>query len=90
MMRALQFAGGELVDGDLLFLATDALAQWLLLVAPDDGLQLWALLDDLDHDATFAALVADQRATGRLHNDDVTLLRVRVSSAEPGALVVAL
>jgi hypothetical protein len=90
MMRALQFAGADLADGDLLYLATDALARWLLLTAPDDGPQLWGLLDELDHDATFAALVADQRATGRLHNDDVTLLRVRISSAEPGALVVAL
>ncbi|MGI5131404.1 hypothetical protein ACQEVB_31685 [Pseudonocardia sp. CA-107938] len=87
MMRALQFGGGRLVDGDVLYLATDALARWLLLT---DGAEVWNLLDELEHDAVFARLVADQRAAGRLHNDDVTLLRVRVTAAEPGALVVCL
>lgn len=88
MLRALAFARGDLADGDLLFLATDALARWLLLEAARDQAGLWGLLAELDHDATFAALVTDQRAAGRLHNDDVTLLRVRVAATDPAALVV--
>lgn len=90
MLRAVVFDGGDLADGDLLFLATDALARWLLLEAADDEAALWELLDELDHDATFAALVADRRAAGRLHNDDVTLLRVRIAATDPDVLVVCL
>jgi hypothetical protein len=90
MLRSLEFARGRIRDGDLLFVATDALAHWLLLEVARDEATLWAALAELDHDATFAALVADQRAAGRLHNDDVTLLRVRLDTVEPRALVVCL
>jgi hypothetical protein len=90
MVRGLVFARGRVCDGDLLFVATDALAQWLLVEAGRDEATLWAVLAGLDHDRTFAALVADQRAAGRLHNDDVTLLRVQLDAAEPRALAVCL
>ncbi|WP_232665170.1 hypothetical protein [Pseudonocardia sp. TRM90224] len=90
MARRLEFAYGDIRAGDLLFMATDALAQWLLVEARRNQHVLWDLLADVDHDATFAALVADQRAAGRLHNDDVTLLRVAVDTAEPSSLVVCL
>ncbi|OHV73000.1 hypothetical protein BCD48_33755 [Pseudofrankia sp. BMG5.36] len=90
MLRGLELASGEVRAGDVLFIATDALAHWLLLEAARDEASLWAALAGLDHDAAFAAIVADQRAAGRMHNDDVTLLRVRLVTAEPGALVVSL
>lgn len=90
MLDGLVFARGELAPGDLLFLATDALAHWMLGELDRDHAALWALLGDLDHDATFTTLVRDQRARGRLRNDDVTLLRVQLATAEPRALVVCL
>ncbi|EFC81151.1 hypothetical protein [Parafrankia sp. EUN1f] len=115
MLRGLALAHGELRVGDVLFLATDALAHWLLTETGAGGTSrhgsgthgtgrhatggqgtdrkrdgLWADLTGIDHDATFAAIVADQRAAGRMRNDDVTLLRVQLVAAEPDALVVCL
>jgi hypothetical protein len=88
MLDRVAFASHPVRDGDLLYLATDAMAQWLLRERNRDEVGLWPVLAALDHDATFAALVADQRAVGRLHNDDVTLLRVALTMAEPRALAV--
>jgi hypothetical protein len=90
MLEGLELSSGEVQAGDVLFVATDALAHWLLLEAERDEVPLWAALTDLDHNAAFAAIVADHRAAGRMRNDDVTLLRVRLVTAEPGALVVCL
>jgi hypothetical protein len=90
MLSGLELANGRVRAGDLLFLATDALAHWLLLESAQDPRAVWAVLTGLDHDATFAALVTDQRAAGRLRNDDVTLLRVELVTAGPRALVVSL
>ncbi len=90
MVRGLDLAAGEVQAGDVLFIATDALAAWLLARAANDEATLWPVLVGLAHDATFAALVADQRAAGRLHNDDVTLLRVRLVTDETTELVVNL
>ncbi|MBL7488148.1 hypothetical protein I6A60_34150 [Frankia sp. AgB1.9] len=90
MLRGLELATGAVRAGDVLFIATDALAHWLLVEASRDEAPLWAALTGLDHDAAFAAIVADQRAAGRLHNDDVTLLRVRLGTTEPVALAVSL
>jgi hypothetical protein len=39
---------------------------------------------------TFTELVADQRGSGRLRNDDVTLMRIRIADAPPERLVVCL
>jgi hypothetical protein len=87
MMRRLAFAQGQLRQADTLYLATDAFAHWML---RNDGPALWSMLGGLDHDGVFARLVADQRAAGALHNDDVTLLRVRLVAEPPIQLVVAL
>ncbi|MGQ0842367.1 hypothetical protein [Actinokineospora sp.] len=62
MTDRLAFGSGPLLPGDLLFVATDAFAHWMLGQAAPDQAALWAVLADLHHDATFAALVADQRA----------------------------
>jgi len=90
IMRGLAFSGGPLRMGDLLFVATDAFAHWILTRLRGDQATLWAVLAELDHDATFAALVGDARADGQLRNDDVTLLRIQVVQAQPTCLVVCL
>lgn len=88
MLERITVASHPVRGGDVLYLATDALAQWLLRERNRDEVALWARLAGLDHDATFAALVTDQRAIGRMHNDDVTLLRVRLDRGRPRALAV--
>jgi hypothetical protein len=90
MMRQLAFGRGQLRLGDVLFLATDAFAQWILRRIHRDEQQLWTVLGELDHDATFTQLVTDHRAAGELKNDDVTLLRVHVVASDPTFLMVCL
>lgn len=80
-------ARGDLADGDVLYLATDALAHWMV---GADHHALWPTLAALGHPDTFHALVADRRRTGELHNDDVTLLRAHIVSSRPSELVVCL
>jgi hypothetical protein len=66
---------GSLRDGDMLLLATDAVAAWLL-KRHEDGRPLWRwLYRKLSTPESFAALVAYGRKTG-LRNDDFTLVRV--------------
>ncbi|MFE7834673.1 hypothetical protein ACFU53_00920 [Streptomyces sp. NPDC057474] len=72
-------AQGELLPGDEVLLASDALAAWLL--TPDNestapGKRL-ARLVDLGEES-FEEWVNDQRARSRMRNDDVTLIRMRV------------
>jgi hypothetical protein len=90
MMRKLAFGRGALHAGDLLYVATDAMAHWILHQAAVDQRTLWTVLAGLDHDMTFTELVADQRGSGRLRNDDVTLMRIRIADAPPERLVVCL
>ncbi len=65
---------------DRFYLATDALAQWLLR-RDEIGLSPWIMLRELGDDDTlpFDELVAEMRLEHDLHNDDTTLLRVEVS-----------
>lgn len=81
----LAWAGGDLEPGDLLYLATDALAQWLV---RGDGPALWGTLAALVDPADFLDLVTAQRRARAMTNDDVTLLRVRMDRAWPTRLVV--
>jgi hypothetical protein len=64
---------------DVFFLMTDALACWFFKEAEQGG-QPWNALRDLDTDAqvSFEHFVKDLRATGRMKNDDVTLVRVDI------------
>ena len=78
-LEELQTARGTLATGDLLLLATDAMAAWLLHEIEADR-HPWAALVGLD-EAGFAALVDRLRAEGALRNDDVTLLIVGVEEA---------
>ena len=68
----------EVHDGDVVLLVSDALAEWALAVAPKVP-GVWKVLDRIDHD-TFQRLVRDLRDAERIVNDDVTLVRCRVSS----------
>jgi hypothetical protein len=66
---------GSLRDGDMLLLATDAMAAWLL-KQYEDGRPLWKwLYRKLRTPENFAGMVAYGRKNG-LHNDDFTLVRV--------------
>lgn len=70
-------AEGTWRPGDTLFLATDAIAAWFL-AGSAEGAAPWRALSRIacDDREAFAGWVGGQRATGRLRNDDVTLVRV--------------
>lgn len=67
---------GPAETGDVVYLATDAMAAWLLDRAVTDD-ALWPVLAAVDHRG-FAALVERARARGEMEDDDVTLLRAVV------------
>lgn len=87
MRAALGRAEGTLDVGDRLFLATDAFAEWMVRAADVQPAELWRLLDRLDP-GTFRGLVANRRRAGAMKNDDVTLMRVRVTDRGPDHLAV--
>ncbi|HZU13808.1 MAG TPA: protein phosphatase 2C domain-containing protein [Chloroflexota bacterium] len=69
----LRTACGELRDGDVLYLATDAMAGWLLRRLADGAChnELAAL-----RPAGFPAWLDAQRDAGTIRNDDTTLIRI--------------
>lgn len=76
----LQVRTGSVQTGDVFYLATDAVAEWLLgrvRFEPD----VWEGLADLDHEG-FAALVEDARRAGEMGDDDSTLLRAVVGATD--------
>jgi hypothetical protein len=89
MIEALEFDTGELAVGDLLYLATDAMALWIVQRMDAEDLAIWPMLARFDHAESFGDFVSTQRAGGELRNDDITLMRVQVVD-EPPSLVVAL
>ncbi|WP_167972396.1 hypothetical protein [Lentzea indica] len=82
------FAEGDLAPGDLVYLATDAFAHWMVRECHEDQEQLWSVLAGLNHPKRFLALVDDRRATREMANDDVTLMRISVAATWPDQLVV--
>ena len=88
MRAALQLGHGRLQVGDLLFLATDALAEWLARRSTADGGACWHTLAAMRHPTEFRRFVAAERRERRMKNDDVTLLRVEITPAEADVLVV--
>jgi hypothetical protein len=80
---------GSLAVGDRLYLASDALAQWMVRADRRDPWSLWDALAGQVHPAEFRML-AERRRTGEMTNDDVTLLRVELAAAAPSELVVCL
>jgi|SRR5262245_8662275 len=65
--------------GDRFYLVTDALAQWFLLTHKRGGAP-WRHLDAVSSHNQFERLVAAERASGALRNDDVALLTVAISA----------
>jgi hypothetical protein len=66
--------------GDRLWMTTDALAQWCLAECESGG-NPWQMLESLlegTGGGDFAAWIEGLRDAGRLRNDDVTLLAIRV------------
>jgi len=91
MMRRISFAQHDLRAGDQLFLATDALAEWIVRAREDQGDdRVWRFLSRIGHPDAFARFVADSRAARVMRNDDVTLMRVLVSGSAPDRVVVCL
>ena len=76
----LRLRTGDAQIGDRIYLASDALAQWFLATA-EQGDRPWTILDAIDSDEAFEALVGDERQHGRLRNDDVTMVALEVADA---------
>jgi hypothetical protein len=68
MADAIHLAEGELRTGDVIVMATDGLAQWLLRSVESDR-QPWHVFDE-GKDA-LQSLVDEERASRRMRNDDV-------------------
>ena len=87
MTERLLAGDGVLADGDFLFAATDAMADWILRAAGRDEAKVWKTLAGLVHPDVFARLVEDQRkeqdSAKRMKNDDVTLMRLRMLADQP-------
>jgi hypothetical protein len=90
MLAHVAFGEGELRAGDRLYVATDALAHWMLRGNERDGPAIWRLLARLDHHRTFDRLVANLWRRAELGNDDVTLLVVNVLDRPATEVVVCL
>ncbi len=68
MADAIRFAEGELKTGDVIVMATDGLAQWLLR-SVESAREPWHIFNE-DRDA-LQLLVDEERASRRMRNDDV-------------------
>ena len=81
VVASLERTEGRCEDGDVLYLATDALAAWFLASSAAGGAP-WRELAALAPGDTegFAAWVLRRRDTGVLRNDDVTVVRVEVTA----------
>jgi len=90
MEERMAFCEGDLVPGDILLGATDALAHWIVKADARQEKLLWPFLATVSHPSAFARFVSDQRRASEMHNDDVTLLRMRVLREQPHSLVVSL
>ena len=66
---------------DSFYIVTDALAAWFLRNW-DAGGQPWGPLRDFNIDADFTAWVDQQRDRNEMHNDDTTLVRIDMWSAD--------
>lgn len=81
VVASLERAEGRCEDGDVLFLATDAVAAWFLATAAAGGTPWRELAEVVPGDAAgFATWALERRRSGALRNDDVTVLRLEVST----------
>lgn len=86
MTDAVVHGRGALHPRDHLFLATDALAEWI--VRHRDHPPAWQFLRRVSHPDEFTRFVVGERASGAMTNDDVTLVRVFLPPAPPSHVVV--
>jgi len=72
-------ASGQLMAGDELFLFSDAISAWFLMLSEQNDEETMTnfkrVLDD-DDDAAVAQFIEDERSSGRLKNDDVAIIRL--------------
>lgn len=73
--REVRTTAGDGHPGDLLLLATDALAHWLF-SQHEVGERPWEMLREIEGQREFEGLITRIRQTGQIRNDDVTLLLV--------------
>ena len=77
LWESVRRSSGECAPGDLLILATDALACWLL-AEHAAGERPWETLLALDPPA-WAGWVGERRRNGSMRNDDTTLVIIEVA-----------
>lgn len=76
--RRVEILSGSFIVGDQFFFGTDALACWFL-THSESGRSPWNLLRDIscrDDPQYFTQWICEERAAGRMKNDDVTLVHV--------------
>ena len=79
--------GGPLATGDVVLVATDAFAAWMIR-RHESGSPVWDLVAGVDP-ASFPGLVAKLRASREMVNDDVTVLVTRIGGNHVQARVAA-
>jgi hypothetical protein len=91
MTSRLLVGGGILAADEFLFVATDAMAHWILRAVGREEKRVWDTLGGLAHPDVFARFVEDQRreqdSAKRMKNDDVTLMRLRMLAGQPAFLL---
>lgn len=86
-MRAkLRFASGTVELNDVMYLATDAVAAWIVDCLPDP--MTWERLAGIRHPEAFDELADRLLQSDRMKNDDLTLLRIDVVESPPDHLAV--
>lgn len=73
-----KFVSGDYMQGDQFFVGTDALAAWFL-AGFEEGGRPWEALQEFSyHDDAreFTTWVQEERSSGRMRNDDVTVVHV--------------
>lgn len=71
------FTNGHCKAGDMFFLVTDAIAHWFL-AQYEAGSKPWAHLSSLRTNEEFVSFVGRLRGEKSIHNDDTTLLTIRI------------
>ena len=85
-----EFQRGSLAPGDMIFVATDAFAKWMITRSERGDGVLWPMLGSMAHPSVFTRLVNAERRAKALKDDDVTLMRIRLLSRRVTRLVVCL
>jgi len=80
VIASLRTSSGSLAPGDAIYMATDALSQWIH-AELEQGRAPWATLDTIADESDLARFVSDEIGAGRLREDDVALIRIRYDDA---------